>query len=109
MLTRYSDLSRQSPETPPPDHEADVARARELEDQARKDLLKAGCTPCCPIDLESPLENNSDEYGALAYYQSVDETGLMPLMAQLAGLGELLQVSGERSTSLSSMQNIWRL
>lgn len=80
----YRNISRHSSITPPPDHEANIARARGLEAQARNDLLAAGCTPCYPVDLDFPVQNVSNKYDALAYYQSLGGTGLVPLRAQLS-------------------------
>ncbi len=81
---RPRDLSRHSPITPPPDWEATIARARELENQARQTLLDVGCPPCYPPELGLPLRDCSQEYEVVSYWQSLPGTGKLVLQAQLA-------------------------
>ncbi|KAK3174020.1 hypothetical protein OEA41_001264 [Lepraria neglecta] len=82
--SEFAELSRQSPITPPPDHTANIARARELDERSRKALLDAGCPPCCPPDLDFPLRNIPEKYEVISYWQSLPETGLVVLTAQLS-------------------------
>ena len=93
--SQYRNLSRQSPITPPPDPEADIARDRGLEEQARKALLEAGWPPCYPINLEFPLQNVPEKYEAVSYWQSLPGTGRVPLRAQLSDLESFRNYQGQ--------------
>lgn len=64
--------------TPPPDHDSNIAKCRELEKHARKHLSKDGCPPCYPADLGFPLQDIPDDYeGIILYWRSLPGTGAM--------------------------------
>lgn len=54
-----------------------------MERQAREYLEGEGCPPCYPADLEFPLRNPPENYGAIiSYFKSLPETEVLVLHAQ---------------------------
>lgn len=112
--SQYRNFSRQSPITPPPDPEADIARARGLEEQARNALLEAGCPPSYPTDLKFPLQNVPEKYKVISYWQSIPGTGRVVLTAQLSDWREfcdhqkrIRQYYLQRNTFSVFLNKVW--
>ncbi|KAI4277518.1 MAG: hypothetical protein L6R35_006145 [Caloplaca aegaea] len=84
LCDKLEELERESLITPPPDHAAAIARAREVEERSRKALQDAGCPPCYPPDLFVPFRNVPEKYEVISYWKSLLQVDHVVLAEQLS-------------------------